>query len=77
MKDLLIVLQAVGMISAIICFFWALKYRQDQGKGAPFMGINRGKLTAFYGPKGAKIALIGSISFFVSGSAMIVRWFLK
>lgn len=41
------------------------------------MGINREKLTSFYGPKGAKIALIGSICFFASGSAMIVRWFLK
>ncbi len=77
MKELLIALQAIGFLGAVVCFFWALKYRQDQGKGAPFMGINREKLTSFYGPKGAKIALIGSICFFASGSAMIVRWFLK
>ena len=76
MKDLLIALQAIGFFGAAICFFWSLKYRQDQGKGAPFMGINREKLTAVYGPKGGKIALLGSICLIVSGSAMIFRWIL-
>ncbi len=76
MKDLLLIVQAVGFVAAIVCFFWALKYRRDRGITGPQMGISKKKLTAFYGPKGGKIALFGTISFYISGSAMLARWIL-
>ena len=77
MKDILFIIQFLSLLAAIACFFWALNFRQDQGDLGPRMGFSPKKLIEFYGPKGAKIALFGSISFVVSATCGAIGHFLK
>ncbi|MGB5106637.1 MAG: hypothetical protein WBP42_07965 [Candidatus Zixiibacteriota bacterium] len=74
MNDILFLLQGIFFLVAFVCFFWALKYRRDEGNSSPRMGIAPKKLIEFYGPKGAKIALIGTISFLISGVSGAIHY---
>lgn len=67
MKGLLFVLYFISFLGSIICFFWALQFRTDKGEKGPSMPLSPDASRRDYGPKGGKIAFIGTICFLVSG----------
>ncbi len=76
MKGFLFALYFIAFVGSLVCFFWALNYRTDNGEKGPPPATTPSQARANYGPKGGKIAFIGYVCFLASGILGVIFYLI-